>query len=103
MNALLARYMRALGLVALLPFGRARLSHDRCLVWLSQLARIILAGVYLAATYALAPILDVLQEAGSQKANLGVEFACEIAKQVKPFTLVAVAFVAGLVFGRRGP
>jgi small-conductance mechanosensitive channel len=51
---------------------------------------------------ALAPILDVLEDAGLQKANLGVEVAGEIAKQMKPFTLVAIAFVAGLLFGRRG-
>ena len=50
---------------------------------------------------AFAPLLAALQQAGLPKASLAVLLGTEIAKQVRPLLLVAVAFVAGLVFGRR--
>lgn len=50
---------------------------------------------------ALAPIIAILQEAGLQRANLLVLIAGAIAKQIRPFALVAGAFATGFAFGRR--
>ncbi|QBR71817.1 hypothetical protein CU048_11635 [Beijerinckiaceae bacterium] len=47
-----------------------------------------------------APILDILQEAGLERERLALQAGTEIAKQLQPFSLVAFAIVAGFIFGR---
>jgi hypothetical protein len=46
------------------------------------------------------PILNLLQEAGRERERLALEAGAEIAKQLRPFSLVAFAIAAGLIFGR---
>jgi len=47
-----------------------------------------------------APILDILRESGMERERLTLEAGAEIAKQLHPFSLVAFATVAGIIFGR---
>lgn len=47
-----------------------------------------------------APILDILQEAGLERERLALQAGTEIAKQLNPFSLVAFAIVAGFIVGR---
>jgi hypothetical protein len=49
---------------------------------------------------AVAPILDFLREAGLERERLALETGMEIAKRLHPFSLVALAVVAGFVLGR---
>ena len=49
---------------------------------------------------AVAPILDILQEAGLERERLALVAGAEIAKQVHPFSLAAFAIVAGFILGR---
>jgi hypothetical protein len=49
---------------------------------------------------AIAPILDFLREAGLERERLALEAGMEIAKRLHPFSLVALAVVAGFVLGR---
>jgi hypothetical protein len=48
----------------------------------------------------IAPILDVLHESGMERERLALVAGAEIAKQMRPFSLVALALVAGFVIGR---
>ncbi|MEJ0094427.1 MAG: hypothetical protein WDN46_13605 [Methylocella sp.] len=47
-----------------------------------------------------APILEILRQAGLEKEALAVEAGAEIAKQLNAFSLVGFAIVAGVVIGR---
>jgi hypothetical protein len=47
-----------------------------------------------------APILDILHEAGMERERLALAASAEIAKQMQPFSLVAFAMVAGFILGR---
>jgi hypothetical protein len=49
---------------------------------------------------AVSPVLGVLREAGLEKEVLAVEAGTEVAKQLNPFALVAIAVAAGVFFGR---
>lgn len=49
----------------------------------------------------LAPIIAILEQAGLDRANIALAVGGEIAKQIRPLTLVVTAFVTGFVFGRR--
>jgi hypothetical protein len=49
---------------------------------------------------AVAPILDFLREAGLERERLGLEAGMEIAKRLHPFSLAALAIVAGIILGR---
>ena len=49
---------------------------------------------------AVAPILDVLRDSGLDRERRALEAGAEIAKQLRPFSLAAVAIVAGFIFGR---
>jgi hypothetical protein len=49
---------------------------------------------------AVAPILDFLREAGLERERLALEAGMEIAKRLHPFSLAALAMVAGIVLGR---
>jgi Putative Actinobacterial Holin-X, holin superfamily III len=48
----------------------------------------------------IAPILDILQEAGLERERLALQAGTEIAKQLNPFSLVAFAITAGFIIGR---
>lgn len=48
----------------------------------------------------LTPILDILREAGLERESLAVKAGAAIAKQLNPFSLVAVTVVAGFILGR---
>jgi hypothetical protein len=48
---------------------------------------------------AIAPVLDILREAGLERERLALEAGMEIAKRLPPFTLVALALASGVVFG----
>ena len=47
-----------------------------------------------------APFLDILKEAGMERERLALEAGVEVAKQLHPFSLVAVAMLAGIILGR---
>jgi hypothetical protein len=47
-----------------------------------------------------APVLDILRDAGFERERLALAAGTEIAKQLHPFSLVAFAIVAGFVLGR---
>ena len=47
-----------------------------------------------------APFLDILKEAGRERERLALEAGAEVAKQLHPFSLVAVAMLAGIILGR---
>jgi hypothetical protein len=47
-----------------------------------------------------APILDILRDAGLERERLALAAGTEIAKQLHPFSLVALAIVAGFILGR---
>jgi hypothetical protein len=49
---------------------------------------------------AVAPVLNVLRDAGLQREVLSIEAGTEVAKQLSPFSLVAFAAGAGIVIGR---
>ncbi len=49
---------------------------------------------------AVAPILDLLREGGYDRERLAVEAGAAIAKQLKPFSAVAIAIVSGFILGR---
>jgi hypothetical protein len=49
---------------------------------------------------AVAPILDFLREAGLERERLALEAGMEIAKRLHPFSLAALAIVAGFILGR---
>jgi hypothetical protein len=49
---------------------------------------------------AVAPILDFLREAGLERERLAVETGIEIAKQLHPFSLVALAVAAGIILSQ---
>jgi len=49
---------------------------------------------------AIAPILDILRDAGFERERLAVEAGATIAKQLNPFSVVAFATVAGFMLGR---
>lgn len=49
---------------------------------------------------AVAPILDLLREAGFERERLAVEAGAAVAKQLSPFSVVAFAIVSGFIFGR---
>ena len=49
---------------------------------------------------AVSPALGVLRQAGLEKEVLAIEAGAEIAKQLKPFSLVAIALAAGVFAGR---
>jgi hypothetical protein len=49
-----------------------------------------------------APILDILHDAGMERERLTLEAGAEIAKQLNPFSLVAFAMFAGFILGRVG-
>jgi hypothetical protein len=48
---------------------------------------------------AIAPVLDILREAGLERERLALEAGMEIAKKLHPFSVVALALTAGVVFG----
>ena len=47
-----------------------------------------------------APFLGILKEAGMERERLALEAGAEVAKQLHPFSLVAVAMLAGIILGR---
>ncbi len=47
-----------------------------------------------------APFLGILKEAGMERERLALEAGTEVAKQLHPFSLVAVAMLAGIILGR---
>ena len=47
-----------------------------------------------------APVLEILGDAGFEREHLALAAGAEIAKQLHPFSLVAFAIVAGFVLGR---
>jgi hypothetical protein len=47
-----------------------------------------------------APVFDILRDAGFERERLALAAGTEIAKQLHPFSLVAFAIVAGFVLGR---
>jgi Putative Actinobacterial Holin-X, holin superfamily III len=49
---------------------------------------------------AVAPVLDILRDAGLERERLALAAGMEIAKQLHPFSLVALAIVAGFILGR---
>lgn len=49
---------------------------------------------------AVAPILDVLRDSGLERERLSLAAGTEIAKQLHPFSLAALAIVAGFILGR---
>jgi hypothetical protein len=49
---------------------------------------------------AVAPILDFLRDAGLQRERLALEAGMEISKRLHPFSLAALAIVAGFILGR---
>ncbi|MGI8567683.1 MAG: hypothetical protein ACR2KT_00615 [Methylocella sp.] len=49
---------------------------------------------------AVAPILDVLRDSGLDRQRRALEAGAEIAKQLHPFSLAALAIVAGFILGR---
>jgi hypothetical protein len=49
---------------------------------------------------AVAPVLDILRDAGFERERLALEAGTEIAKQLHPFSLAALAIVAGFILGR---
>jgi hypothetical protein len=49
---------------------------------------------------AVSPVLGVLREAGLEKEVLTIEAGAEIAKQLKPLPLMAIALCAGVFLGR---
>jgi hypothetical protein len=49
---------------------------------------------------AVSPVLGVLREAGLEKEVLAIEAGAEIAKQLKPLPLMAIALCAGVFLGR---
>ena len=48
----------------------------------------------------LAPVVNVLRQAGLDKEVLAIEAGAEVAKQLNPLSLVAFAAGAGLLIGR---
>ncbi len=48
---------------------------------------------------AIAPVLDILREAGLERERLALEAGMEIAKRLHPFSVVALALASGFVFG----
>jgi hypothetical protein len=46
------------------------------------------------------PVIDVLRDAGLEKEVLAIEAGVEVAKQLNPIALVALATGAGLIIGR---
>jgi hypothetical protein len=48
---------------------------------------------------AIAPVLDILREAGLERERLALEAGMEIAKRLHPFSGVALALASGVVFG----
>jgi uncharacterized membrane protein YqgA involved in biofilm formation len=48
----------------------------------------------------IALILDILHESGMERERLALAAGAEIAKQMRPFSLVVLALVAGFVIGR---
>jgi Putative Actinobacterial Holin-X, holin superfamily III len=49
---------------------------------------------------AVAPILDFLRDAGLERERLALEAGLAIAKQLHPFSLVALAIAGGFILGR---
>ena len=49
---------------------------------------------------AVAPVLDILHDAGYERERLALAAGTEIAKQLHPFSLAALAIVAGYILGR---
>ncbi|MGA7385711.1 MAG: hypothetical protein WBW81_13775 [Methylocella sp.] len=49
---------------------------------------------------AVAPILDVLREAGLERERLALEAGMDIAKRLHPFSLAALAIATGFILGR---
>jgi hypothetical protein len=49
---------------------------------------------------AVAPVLDILREAGLERERAALAAGTEIAKQLHPFSLAALAIVAGFILGR---
>ncbi|MGH6848489.1 MAG: hypothetical protein ACREC0_13950 [Methylocella sp.] len=49
---------------------------------------------------AVAPVLDILHDAGLERERLALAAGTEIAKQLHPFSLAALAIVAGFILGR---
>jgi hypothetical protein len=49
---------------------------------------------------AVAPVLDILRDAGLERERLALAAGTEIAKQLHPFSLAALAVVAGFILGR---
>ena len=49
---------------------------------------------------AVAPILDILRDAGLERERLALAAGTEIARQLHPFSLVALAIVVGFILGR---
>jgi hypothetical protein len=49
---------------------------------------------------AVAPVLDILRDAGLDRERLALAAGTEIAKQLHPFSLAALAVVAGFILGR---
>jgi hypothetical protein len=47
-----------------------------------------------------APILDILRDAGLERERLALAAGTEIARQLHPFSLVALAIVVGFILGR---
>jgi hypothetical protein len=49
---------------------------------------------------AVAPVLEILRDAGLERERLALAAGTEIAKQLHPFSLAALAVVAGFIVGR---
>ncbi|MGH6848981.1 MAG: hypothetical protein ACREDD_00780 [Methylocella sp.] len=49
---------------------------------------------------AVAPVLDILRDAGLERERLALAAGTEIAKQLRPFSLAALAIAAGFILGR---
>ncbi|MGH6836660.1 MAG: hypothetical protein ACREC9_14235 [Methylocella sp.] len=49
---------------------------------------------------AVAPVLDILRDAGLVRERLALAAGAEIAKQLHPFSLAALAIAAGSILGQ---
>ena len=50
---------------------------------------------------AVAPLLAILRDAGRERERVALELGSEIAKQLTPFSLIALVAFAGFIIGRK--